>query len=221
MSSFDRSKPYTFSADLKRDSGNTGVQMGIALKNSIEGEWIYQNQINANAGINDWSRVSITSSGLDQYEADYMMVYIKVNAPSGGTLYARRAKLEQGSVATPYVPRPYIEELMLLANDRVYLDFEFLNGWKNSSSGANDLIIWKDPWGYVHMAGSICGGSAEKVLELPEGYRTERTYAAFVRNASEGTITDAHLFITGADMSIFTDSPLSNTFTVSAYYYGV
>ena len=107
LPSFDRSKPYTFSIDLKRDSGNTGVQMGIALKDTISGDWIYQDQINANAGINEWNRVSITSSGLDQYTANYLMVYIKVNAPSGGTLYARRAKLEQGSVATPYVPRPY------------------------------------------------------------------------------------------------------------------
>lgn len=73
----------------------------------------------------------------------------------------------------------------------------------------------------MHMAGSIYGGSESKVLELPVGYRTERTYAAFVRNASEGTITDAHLFITGADMRILTDSPLSNVYTISAYYYGV
>lgn len=107
LPSFDRSKPYTFSIDLKRDSGNTGVQMGIALKDTISGDWIYQDQINAMIGINEWNRVSITSSGLEQYTANYLMVYIKVNAPSGGTIYARRAKLEQGNVATPYVPRPY------------------------------------------------------------------------------------------------------------------
>lgn len=107
LPSFDRSKPYTFSIDLKRDSGNTGIQMGFALKDTISGDWIYQDQINAMIGINEWDRVSITSSGLGQYTANYLMVYIKVNAPSGGTIYARRAKLEQGSVATPYVPRPY------------------------------------------------------------------------------------------------------------------
>lgn len=114
------------------------------------------------------------------------------------------------------------ERVAALENpERQFLDFTFLNGWKNSSSGTNDLIIWKDPWGYVHMAGSIYGGSESKVLELPVGYRTERTYAAFVRNASEGTITDAHLFITGADMRILTDGPLSTVYTISAYYYGV
>lgn len=114
------------------------------------------------------------------------------------------------------------ERVAALENpERQFLDFTFLNGWKNSSSGTNDLIIWKDPWGYVHMAGSIYGGSESKVLELPTGYRTERTYAAFIRNASEGTITDAHLFITGANMHILTDSLLSNTYTISAYYYGV
>ena len=114
------------------------------------------------------------------------------------------------------------ERVAALENpERHFLNFTFLNGWKNSSSGTNDLIIWKDPWGYVHMAGSIYGGSESKVLELPTGYRTERTYAAFIRNASEGTITDAHLFITGANMHILTDSPLSNVYTISAYYYGV
>ncbi|WP_138294460.1 MULTISPECIES: BppU family phage baseplate upper protein [unclassified Clostridium] len=221
LSSFDRSKPYTFSADLKRDSGNTGVQMGIALKNSIEGEWIYQNQINANAGVNEWNRVSITSSGLDQYEAEYLMVYIKVNAPSGGTLYARRAKLEQGSVATQFIPRHYIEELMLLANDRALLDFEFLNEWSNYDLD-NSLMIWKDPWNYVHLLGTIKRGTDQHFLTLPSGFIPERTYGNMVRNASTGVGNTDLLFINrnGECFIVNDNGSAGESVNINAYFYG-
>lgn len=78
----------------------------------------------------------------------------------------------------------------------------FQNGWSNFS-GYSTLAFAKDSAGFVHLKGTITGGSfTVPVFTLPAGYRPEQNLAvgvAIQRDATILTNGDVNLFQSGAE----------------------
>ena len=100
---------YTFSVTALAANANNSnkILMGIGLKNSLNGAWIKSiTQEYPLTGAQ--GRYALTIDGIDSYEASYLVVDIYVS----GAAIIRNAKLEQGNVATPFVPEDYTLELL-------------------------------------------------------------------------------------------------------------
>lgn len=110
LSSLDRSKPHTVSveASTTATSGTNKIIVGIGLKNTMTGSFIRSANALSKTLTNGRMTYSFTADFLDDYEADYLVVFIVLNGEA--TVY--NAKLEQGGVATPYVPEDPAVELL-------------------------------------------------------------------------------------------------------------
>lgn len=110
ISRFDRSKPHTISieASTAATSGTNKLVVGIGLKKSLNGAYIHSGNISSKTLTAIRTKYTFTADFLGDYEADYVVVYIVVQ----GTATIYNAKLEQGNVATPYVPEDEAVELL-------------------------------------------------------------------------------------------------------------
>ncbi|SCI75881.1 Uncharacterised protein [uncultured Clostridium sp.] len=104
--SFGYNQSYTFSIDVRHDGDQSRPQIAIMSMSSIGQGHIFR-AISPTSSSNEWARYSVT---IDQWtKGAYMGVALWCN---GGNNYFRNAKLEVGSVATPFVPADYATELM-------------------------------------------------------------------------------------------------------------
>ena len=106
----------------------------------------------------------------------------------------------------------------LEAPKRQLLAFSYQNGWQDYTED-NSLEIWKDPWGYVHLAGSITGGTDTGVLALPQGWRPRRTYAQMARNASNGVMAAYFHISTNGEMRLVDETLSDSTYNINGYFY--
>lgn len=106
----------------------------------------------------------------------------------------------------------------LEAPQRQLLAFSYQNGWQDYTED-NSLEIWKDPWGYVHLAGSITGGTDTGVLALPQGWRPRRTYAQMARNASNGVMAAYFHISTDGEMRLVDGALSGGTYNINGYFY--
>ena len=79
----------------------------------------------------------------------------------------------------PVSPVPAIKDYILqnwlnrlTSVENVTLVTAFQNSWANTGGSFLDAGYYKDPWGRVHLQGTINGGSSGTIaLTLPEKYR--------------------------------------------------
>lgn len=134
---------------------------------------------------------------------------------AGGNVFYPQTRAE----AVARVDGQSVEQALsaLEAPQRQMLPFTYQNGWQDYTKD-NSLEIWKDPWGYVHLAGAITGGNDAGVLTLPQGWRPRRTYAQMARNASNGAMTAYYYIGANGEMRLV-DEALSGVYNISGYFY--